>query len=131
MTLTPTQGVKLPEMLLGGNKGKSKAGRQLGALVHSSVLSQLLLKESRRLKGPCKLRSCTVVGVQVVLAGLLASRMDKTVRYMFRVSLVELDVDTGISTNCSVCLQHLLTVSYRSLPLSHVACSESEVSALR
>lgn len=34
----------------------------------------------------------------VLLAGLLAPRTDTTLRYMFRVSLVEWDVDTGIST---------------------------------
>lgn len=83
-------------MLLGGNKEKSKAGRQLGVSAHSSVCLRHFCTQSHRLKGPSRLRSCT--GVQVVLAGLLAPRTDTTLQYMFRVSLVERDVDTGIST---------------------------------
>lgn len=72
-----------------------------------------------------------MVGVQVVLAGLSASRTDKTLGYTFRVSLVELDVDTGISTNCSACLQHPSHRCHKGLfPSSQVASSESKVHAL-
>lgn len=63
----------------------------------------------------------------MVLAGLLAPRTDTTLRCMFRVSLVERDVDTGIST---IVLRVSSTFHIGLFPSSRVASSESEVHAL-
>lgn len=67
----------------------------------------------------------------MVLAGLLTDRIVKTLHYMLSVSLVELDMDTGTSTNCSAYVSSTFQQCYTGLfHSSWMACSEIDVRAL-